>query len=49
MTNLRCLLGFHRWERRRNEDSQYLACRRCGKERDTLPPGTPRPGGAIGV
>jgi len=39
MKDLRCLVGFHRWQRRQVEDSQYLVCARCGRERDTVSSG----------
>lgn len=37
--DLRCMLGMHKWRKRQVEDSQYLACARCGRERNTIPPG----------
>jgi hypothetical protein len=39
MKDLRCLLGLHKWRKRQIEGSQYLACGRCNKERDTVPSG----------
>jgi hypothetical protein len=37
-----CLLGWHKWARRTNDDNQpYRACARCGKiEDDYHPPGS---------
>ena len=50
MGPLRCLLGRHRWEPRRNPevggaDANYDVCSRCGKERAKF---GPRPPGTIG-
>jgi hypothetical protein len=43
--NVLCMIGKHRWVRRRNEDGQeYTECARCGRynvtsqEGGTLPP-----------
>jgi hypothetical protein len=43
--NVLCMIGIHRWARRRNEDGQeYTECARCGRynvtpqEGGTLPP-----------
>jgi hypothetical protein len=43
--NILCMIGVHRWVRRRNEDSEeYTECSRCGtydvtpQEGGTLPP-----------
>jgi hypothetical protein len=37
-TKLRCRVGMHRWERRRNKESgvPYLECGDCGKQKDTM-------------
>ncbi|GAB6939135.1 hypothetical protein JCM11754A_26620 [Isoptericola variabilis] len=35
MRDVRCVLGMHQWLRRQNEDSQYLLCARCGRDRPT--------------
>jgi hypothetical protein len=36
-TKLRCRVGMHRWERRRNKESgvPYLECGDCRKQKDT--------------
>ncbi len=35
--SLRCHLGVHRWEDRRNADGEpYMVCRRCGKESERV-------------
>ncbi|MGH3112916.1 MAG: hypothetical protein ACRDOP_05560 [Gaiellaceae bacterium] len=36
---MRCMLGMHKWLKRQNEDSQYLLCARCGRDRATDPAG----------
>jgi hypothetical protein len=34
--SLRCRLGWHRWTRKQSDDGkQYLACRDCGKDKDS--------------
>lgn len=38
MKDIRCLIGWHRFERRQVEGSQYVECRRCGLDRP--PPGS---------
>jgi hypothetical protein len=33
MKDIRCLLGFHRWSRGRDDDGvKMIVCRRCGKQ-----------------
>lgn len=39
MKDVRCMLGMHKWQRRQVEDSQYLACVRCGRDRPAAPAG----------
>ena len=42
MTDLRCVLFRHHWQRRRNEDTAYYECTRCHDIRDSsyrVPPG----------
>jgi len=39
--DLRCLLGLHRWRKKQIEDSQYVTCRRCGKDRTIYVQGMP--------
>jgi hypothetical protein len=34
MTKFRCLLGGHKWTRRRIEGETTLQCRRCGRIAD---------------
>ena len=35
--SLRCRIGVHSWEHRRNDDGEaYLECRRCGQEGDAI-------------
>ncbi len=35
--SLRCRVGVHSWETRRNDDGEaYVVCRRCGKESDKI-------------
>ncbi len=41
-----CLVGRHRWERRRNpegsgSDGAYIVCGRCGRDRPSYEPPTP--------
>jgi len=37
--SIRCMLGFHVWESRENEDGEsYQTCGRCGKDGDRLSP-----------
>lgn len=33
MKDVRCMLGMHKWLKRQIEDSQYLLCTRCGRDR----------------
>jgi hypothetical protein len=33
MKDVRCLIGWHDWVKRQVEDSQYVECRRCGKDK----------------
>ena len=34
---LRCRIGFHSWENRRNDAGEpYIECRRCGTESDKI-------------
>jgi Prophage protein (DUF1660) len=35
MKDVRCMLGMHRWAKRQVEDSQYVLCTRCGRDRQT--------------
>ena len=35
MKDLRCALGLHAYVKKQIEDSQYVACRRCGKDKPT--------------
>ena len=37
MKDIRCLLGYHDYVKKQVEDSQYLECRRCGKDAPTKP------------
>jgi hypothetical protein len=46
--DLRCLLGMHTWQKKQIEDSQYLVCRRCGKDRPAAGH-SPTPFGAGGA
>ncbi len=39
MKDVRCALGMHKWIRRQIEDSQFLVCSRCGRDRATDPAG----------
>lgn len=41
MRDVRCLLGRHRWQRRRVEDSVFWECTRCHTDRAGygVPPG----------
>jgi hypothetical protein len=32
MTDLRCLFGLHKWQKKQIEDSQFFQCSRCGKD-----------------
>lgn len=32
MKDIRCAIGWHAWVMRQIEDSQYVQCRRCGKD-----------------
>lgn len=48
MKDVRCVVGRHKWQRRQIEDSRYLACTRCGRERNTVPTG-PLGGGMGGL
>ena len=32
MKTIRCTLGWQAYVKRQSEDSQYLACRRCGQD-----------------
>lgn len=53
MRHVLCLLGRHRWERRRNPEGSgregaYIVCGRCGKDRpsyETRPTGNMGAGG----
>ena len=38
MKDVRCMLGWHAFQRRQVEDSQFMECRRCGQDRP--PPGS---------
>jgi hypothetical protein len=49
---LRCVVGWHSWERRVNRevsgaDAVYFACRRCGNEKKGYGPPTPNQGKGI--
>ena len=33
MKDIRCLVGYHDYVKKQIEDSQYLQCRRCGKDK----------------
>ena len=42
MTDLRCILFKHHWQRHRNDDTAYYECTRCHQILDTsyrIPPG----------
>ena len=39
MKDVRCTVGWHRWQKRYVENSQYVVCTRCGRERNTVPAG----------
>lgn len=39
MKDVRCALGMHKWLRRQIEDSQYLLCARCGRDKPMVPAG----------
>jgi len=41
MKDIRCLVGLHHWQKKQIEESQYVACRRCGKDRTTYVQGMP--------
>jgi hypothetical protein len=33
MRDLRCVLGMHKYVRKQIEDSQFLECQRCGRDK----------------
>lgn len=33
MKDVRCMIGAHHWVKRQIENSQYVTCSRCGKDR----------------
>ena len=36
-SSLRCRVGVHSWDHRRNDEGDaYIVCRRCGKESDQI-------------
>jgi hypothetical protein len=37
MRDIRCLIGYHDYVKKQIEDSQYLECRRCGRDAPTKP------------
>lgn len=41
MKDIRCAVGLHAWVLRQIEDSQYVTCRRCGKDRHSYVQGMP--------
>lgn len=41
MKDVRCIIGAHRWVKRQIEDSQYVTCRRCGRDRAIYVQGMP--------
>lgn len=41
MKDVRCLFGLHKWQKKQIEDSQYVTCRRCGKDRTIYVQGMP--------
>ena len=52
MTSLKCRLGRHEWEHRRNPEvagrgAEFDQCRRCGKERNAFEPGNPSMNGPL--
>lgn len=41
MKDVRCLIGVHHWVKRQIENSQYVTCSRCGKDRTIYVQGMP--------
>ena len=41
MKDIRCMVGMHQWQKKQIEDSQYVACARCGKDRTIYQQGMP--------
>ena len=35
--DIRCMIGYHDYVKKQIEDSQFLECRRCGKDAPTKP------------
>jgi hypothetical protein len=41
MKDIRCTLGLHKWKKQQIENSQFVACQRCGKDRTIYVQGMP--------
>lgn len=41
MKDVRCVIGVHHWVKRQIENSQYVTCSRCGKDRTIYVQGMP--------